>query len=173
MKGTLCECSKILSEEDLREGEPKMNPVWKKSGPSESNLEKHRMILIVSACLEDRRTLVRIFEELNLNVLICSSLAHATEALDHHAVALIFCDEKLPDGTYRDLLAQRNLGRKIPPVVLAMRDGDWEGYLEAIRRGAFDAIRRPFTPTDVELTLIHAVRVEDQGAAYHVAAGAS
>ena len=150
-----------------------VNPMWKKFESTGENIEKHRMILMVSACLEHRKTLLRILEGLNLDVVISSSLVQATEFLARQTTALIFCDENLPDGTYHDLLVQRNSGQRIPPVVVAMRDSDWERYLEAIRRGAFDAIRRPFTPTDVELVLIHASRAEDPRAAYHVAAGSS
>jgi DNA-binding NtrC family response regulator len=134
----------------------------------EANNEGHRTILMVSACREHRGTLLRIFERLNLDVTVSCSLAQASDVLAHQTTALIFCDENLPDGTYRDLLAQRSSGQKIPPVVVAMKESDWEHYLEAIRRGAFDAIRRPFTPTDVELVLIHADCVEYPGAAFHL-----
>jgi DNA-binding NtrC family response regulator len=44
-----------------------------------------------------------------------------------------------------------------------MMNGEWEQYLEAIRGGAFDVLQFPFTPTDVELFLIRAMReVRDQ-----------
>jgi DNA-binding NtrC family response regulator len=173
MKGTLREWRAIPPEEDLREGETKVNPVWKNAEFTEPNIEKYGMILIVSACLDHRSTLARIFEGLNLEVVICSSLAQATDFLAHQTTDLIFCDENLPDGTYRDLLAQKLPGRKNPPVVVAVKESNWERSLEAIWRGAFDVIRRPCTPNDVELVLIHAVRAENPGAAYHSAADCS
>lgn len=145
--------------------------VWKNLEPTKPKIEKHQMILVVSASFDHRRTLLRMFEGLNLDAVICSNLAQAKDVLSHRTTALIFCDENLLDWTYRDLFAKRNSRGMVPPVVVTMKDSGWERYLDAIRRGAFDAIRRPFTSTDVELVLIHAMRAEDQGAAYHGTAG--
>jgi DNA-binding NtrC family response regulator len=70
---------------------------------------------------------------------------------------MIFCDESLVGGTYCDLL-NPSVRRKRLPVVIAIRNGDWDEYLEAMRLGAFDAVRYPLQPTDIELAVLRAAR---------------
>jgi DNA-binding NtrC family response regulator len=147
-----------------------VNPARTKFTTTTSDGQQHRVILLVSGRLDHRRNLQRVFEGLNLDVLVCSNLAQAREVLSHRTPALVFCDECLPDGTYRDFLALRKTGLRIPQVVVTIVNGEWEHYLEVIRRGGFDAIRCPFTPTDVELALIHAMRAEEHRAAYPMTA---
>ncbi|HXZ12367.1 MAG TPA: hypothetical protein VEG64_08230 [Candidatus Sulfotelmatobacter sp.] len=137
----------------------------------EPDRERYRTLLVVSACLDHRRGLFRILEELNVEAVVCSNLSDAREVLCRQTTAVVFCDENLPDGTYRDLLARRNPGLRIPPIVVIVQSGEWDKYLEAMRSGVFDAIRHPFTPTDVELVIIHALRTQDHEAASAVAAG--
>jgi DNA-binding NtrC family response regulator len=71
---------------------------------------------------------------------------------------MIFSDERLPDGDYVDLMEWRLPGRMPPPIVVLARSGEWELYVDATRRGAFDVIRSPWCPTDIELSLIRGVR---------------
>ena len=150
------------------EGEMNVNVPQTKSETTVSNGQQPHVILVVSARLENRSVLLRVFEGLNLNVLVCSTLVQAREVLANRPVALIFCDETLPDGTYRDLFDLRETELKTFRVVVTMTSGTWEGYLEAIRRGVFDVLQFPFTPTDVELSLIHSVREDGPRAAYRL-----
>jgi DNA-binding NtrC family response regulator len=123
-----------------------------------SNDQRPCAVLIVSARMEHRRTLLRILEGLNIDVLVCSTLAQARVALSKRTAALSFCDEKLPDGTYSDFLELQDRKVKKSRVIVTMMNDKWERYLEAIRLGAFDVLQFPFAPTDVELSLIHAMR---------------
>jgi DNA-binding NtrC family response regulator len=129
-----------------------------KSETTLSSDQQRSVVLVVSARLEHRKVLLRIFEGLNIDVLVCSTLAQARKALSDRTVALSFCDENLSDGTYRDFLDLRDMDLKTPRVIVTMMNGEWEPYLEAIRRGAFDVLQFPLAPTDVELSLIHAMR---------------
>ena len=129
-----------------------------KSETTASNDRQLRVVLIVSARFEHRRVLLRILERLNIDALACSTLAQARAALSNRTTALSFCDENLPDGTYRDFLDLRDMELNPPHVIVTMLNDEWEQYLEAIRRGAFDVLQYPFAPTDVELSLIHAMR---------------
>jgi len=63
-------------------------------------------------------------------------------------VTLVFCDRRLPDGTYGDVLKIiRSLNKSIPLVVTS-RLADWDEYFEVLQHGAFDLIASPTQPTD-------------------------
>lgn len=72
-------------------------------------------------------------------------------------IALIFCDDLLPDGSYRDLLsALPRTSRKVPlTVVISGEDRD-RTYREAIEQGAFDVIPSPCSKQDVQWVVIRA-----------------
>ena len=113
-------------------------------------------ILVVSSHIEGRSALVSMLRRLSMNVIACAALKQTEEFLSQERVGLIFCDENLSDGSFRDLLAARK-GQKAPPIVVAIRTGDWNEYLEAMRLGAFDAIRCPLLPRDVERVVNRAI----------------
>src|SRR4051812_39104615 len=114
-------------------------------------------VLVASSSMEDRTSLMHILDGLELNVISCSALDQAQEVLSRQEVPLVFCDERLSDGCYRDLLASGG-NHKPPRVVVTIRTGEWDEYLDAMRQGAFDAIRFPLQPTDVELVVLRAMR---------------
>ena len=103
-------------------------------------------VLVASSELENRRSLLHILDSLSLNAISCRSVDEAREVLAQRDVDMIFCDESLVGGTYCDLL-NPSVRRKRLPVVIAIRNGDWDEYLEAMRLGAFDAVRYPLQPT--------------------------
>jgi DNA-binding NtrC family response regulator len=118
-------------------------------------------VLVVSKEMENRKALQLVLEQLSLNVIQCSDLVQASEVLSRQPVELVFCDDSLSDGTYRDLLPPKKQGRK-PRLVVMMRTGEWEEYVEAMRLGAFDAMRRSWHPTDVELLVLLAMHEEQK-----------
>jgi DNA-binding NtrC family response regulator len=130
------------------------------SASYESGLQAQLTILVVSANLESRRAVSRILEALSVQVIPCSTLDQAKQVLSLQRPNLIFCDERLPDGDYADLLELKLPGRISPPIVVLTRNGEWELYMDATRRGAFDVIRSPWCPTDIELSVIRGVREE-------------
>ena len=87
----------------------------------------------------------------------------SAKSLGSQPADLIFCDELLPDGSYEDFLhlCSTGMGRPEARVVVITRVGEWQDYLEATRRGAFDLIRCPLQSTDVELAIIRAMREDD------------
>jgi DNA-binding NtrC family response regulator len=124
----------------------------------ELGLRDQVTILVVSANLESRREVSRILEALSVQVVPCSTLAQAEQVLSLQYPSLIFCDERLPDGGYADLLELKLPGRVPPPIVVLTRNGEWELYMDATPSGAFDVVRSPWCPTDIELSLIRGVR---------------
>ena len=115
-------------------------------------------LLVVSARLENRRTLLRILEELPVLVFSAATVEQAREVLATHSIGLVFCEENLADGSYRDLLKSIRVTQPGAQFVLMLCTGEWTEYLEAVRLGAWDGIRCPLQPTDVELLLIRSAR---------------
>lgn len=130
--------------------------------PYRTELQPEFQVLLISGNLETRRAISKVLEALFIQVVSCSMLSHAREALSLQRPNLIFCDERLSDGGYEDFLDLDYEGRVAPPVVVLTRTGEWELYMEATRRGAFDVIRSPWCPTDIELSIIRAAREEKQ-----------
>ena len=115
-------------------------------------------ILIVSCRPDNRRMLLRVFDGLPIDSYSAPSIEQAKEVLRLRPFSVVFCEERLSDGSYNDLLKEvRALSEDIRFVVM-LCTGDWEEYLEALRLGAEEVLRCPLQPTDVDLALIHAMR---------------
>jgi len=124
-------------------------------------LQRYVRALLVSARLEVRRPLLQILESFSTDVVCCSTVAQAEEVLSGRVFEIVFCDEHLPDGSYADLIHPQHYEHRVPRVIVATRVGEWELYLEALRKGAFDVVRAPWYATDVEMTVIRALREEE------------
>jgi two-component system, NtrC family, response regulator PilR len=115
-------------------------------------------ILIISCRPENRKMLTRVFDGLPIDSYTAPSIAQAREVLKTRSFSVVFCEERLSDGSYRELLHEvRNSGEGTRFVVM-LCTGEWEEYLEALRLGAEEVLRCPLQPTDIDLALIHAMR---------------
>ena len=129
-------------------------------------------ILVVSPELEHRRTLAAILQRDGWDTLCASKVSDVEEVLARTNVNLVFCDRRLADGSYRDVLTlTRSLNRTVR-VVVTSRLADWDEYLEALHHGAFDLIASPCQPTDVVWAIIQAKREEQDRSAFVAAAPA-
>jgi DNA-binding NtrC family response regulator len=111
--------------------------------------------------MEDRTRLIHILESLSLDVISCSNMDQVRDVLSRRNVPLLFCDEHLSEGCLSDLVSADISGRKASRIVVTIRTGEWDEYLHAMRLGAYDGLRCPLCPTDVELIVLRAMR-EDQ-----------
>lgn len=125
-------------------------------------MENQWDILVVSARLENRRSLLRVLEGLPVNSFTASTIQQAHELLSSHTIRLIFCEEHFADGSYRDLLAAVQSSPTRALLVLMLCTGEWQEYLEALSLGATEVLRCPLQPTDVELVLIRAARAPNE-----------
>ena len=122
-------------------------------------------VLVISPRLEVRQPLLRTLESLSTDVFACSTRTEAAEVLVKQAFDLVFCDDRLSDGSYADLISSR--GSELRPLlIVATRTGEWDLYLEALAKGAFDVVRSPWHQTDIELTVIRALRESGRLAAH-------
>ncbi len=119
--------------------------------------------LIVSDRMEHVKTMVRILDGLPIKAYAACTLKQAEQVLLRQPISVIFCDERLPGGSYRKLLNTRTTigkSRRDACFVVTLQTGEWEEYLEALHLGAFEAIRCPIQPGDVESVLAHWTRTQ-------------
>jgi len=121
-------------------------------------MENRWDLLVVSGRLENKRALLHTLYDFPVFVFTASTIRQAREVLATRPIRLLFCEENLADGSYRDLLDSIHRVQPSAQLVLMLSNGEWKEYLEAISLGARDVIRCPLQPTDVELVLIRAAR---------------
>jgi two-component system response regulator PilR (NtrC family) len=124
----------------------------------ENPMDNPLPILIVSCRPENRKTLTRVFDGLPIESYSAPSIQEARAALRSRGFSVIFCEERLGDGSYLELLHDVRSSAEAPPFIVMLCTGEWEEYLEALRLGAEEVLRCPLQPTDVDLALIHAMR---------------
>jgi len=131
-------------------------------------MEANPQILIVSSELESRRALNEVLRKDGHETICASRVSECQEALQTQRVSLVFCDRRLSDGNYRDVVAATRAAHRHARVIVTSRLADWDEYLDALHNGAFDLIASPCHPTDVLWSIVQARR-EDQEHATFVA----
>lgn len=127
-------------------------------------METTPQILIVSSELEHRRALNDILRREGYDTTCASRVSECQEALQTQNVALIFCDRRISDGSYRDVVALARASNQRIRVVVTSRLADWDEYLDALHHGAFDLIASPCQPTDVLWAMVQARREDSERA---------
>jgi DNA-binding NtrC family response regulator len=114
-------------------------------------------VLIASADSRTRRTLANILSQWGLEPVFCSTMSEAKTILARQAVPLVFCEDHLADGSFRDLLSAANPTKLKACVAVIFQSADGNGYLEAIQLGALDAIRCSYCLGNVQQIIFHAM----------------
>ena len=112
-------------------------------------MNEERAVLIVSCRPENRKTLVRALDELSINCYVAPTIRDAREVLALRSLSLVFCEERLSDGSYCDLLRDVRATRPETGFVVLLCTGEREEYRRAMRLGAQEVLRCPLRPTDV------------------------
>ena len=115
-------------------------------------------VLVVSSRIENKKTLMRTLEGLPVNTFSASTIFQALEFLATHPFAIVFCEERLPDGSYRELLASVASSPQTNRFIVVQCTDEWEQYLEALRLGAAEVLRVPLRAPDIDIALFHAMR---------------
>ena len=117
-------------------------------------------IVVASADLESRRLVTSALKRDGLDAICTSTVRECRELIAKEKVALVFCEEHLADGDFRDVLSATRSLKSSARVVVTSREFDWNAYLEAMRLGAFEVIVSPCRPTDLEWMVSQARRDE-------------
>lgn len=121
-------------------------------------------VVIVSSDSALRHHLAGILASLGVDPVHISTLRECHEILAQRRIGLVFCDSRVADGNYKDLLAAYPQPGDKPRVVVTSARAGWHEYEEAMRCSAFDIISVPCRRTDVEWMVIQAKRAERQAA---------
>lgn len=127
-------------------------------------MSKEWDVLVASGNFEHRRSLIKILEELPLNVISVSTFQQAEEVLSRQRISLLFSDQKLPDGSYKKLLNYTDSSRQTLRVVLTTEESDPVDLQEVDYRHVLGTLKYPFQATDVELQIIRAAHEEQEEA---------
>jgi DNA-binding NtrC family response regulator len=113
-------------------------------------------ILIISDDPDNCMALTTILEREGWDTVCTSSVSGCRAVLSLGSFDLAFCDRRLPDGSYLDVLAITHTLKYHLPLVVTSRHADWDQYLEALRHGAFELIVSPCRCSDVLWALTQA-----------------
>jgi DNA-binding NtrC family response regulator len=91
--------------------------------------------------------------EMKWHVMTAVSAKKALKVMRDHAVHVVLLDIKMPEMDGMELLALIKQRVKSPTVVMMTAYGVLETAVEAIRKGAYDFITKPFDDTRLLLTL--------------------
>src|SRR5271155_4344690 len=94
--------------------QPSIRHVFESSTAYQTEMHTEFAVLLISSDIESRRTVSKVLETLSAQVTSCCTLSQARQALSLQRPNLIFCEERLPDGGYEDLLDLEH-ERRIPP----------------------------------------------------------
>jgi DNA-binding NtrC family response regulator len=117
-------------------------------------------ILVVDDERSVTDALQMILSDLGHRVDSAKNVAEATAFLKGSPFDLVFTDLRLPDASGIDLLIQIKNDTPDTQVILMTAHGSLDITIEAIKRGAFYYIEKPFTPNQVTMLVERALQFE-------------
>lgn len=123
-------------------------------------------VLVVCADREVSKKISAVAARRGLRVVLAATVQQARETVAAGRVGLVFCEERLADGDFRDLLLSVSRAAERIPLVVMARVGEWQEYLRAVSLGAFDFIAPPFRRPELERLFRNALREHVPDAGY-------
>lgn len=121
-------------------------------------MKNRSQALVAVPDVRGRTALASALETKGLDPLFASTLDEAKTILRHEAVAVVFCQQRLADGGFEDVLAENaKLTPNIPIIVCSPSD-DSSLYIDVMSRGAFDFIAFPYSRHEIDWVLSCALR---------------
>lgn len=126
-------------------------------------MEGKMQVMIGSPDLGIWQRFSELMESKDLSLVRFNSIEQACKALTKENVLLIFCENRLADGTYEDLLkAAKRVNSQARIVVTGLESDQFDplGYCKARELGAYDVLRKSYGIKDLEWVVICAIREE-------------
>jgi DNA-binding NtrC family response regulator len=119
-------------------------------------------VIIVCSDLHKRQVIEAAVRGWTEDIVYCALLREAREKLGHsNTLTIVFCEQLLSDGSYRDLLVSLRRGPRKTRVVVMMPGANPEAeYQEAMQQGAFQVMMSPYRHDDARWMVIQAVQEE-------------
>lgn len=110
---------------------------------------RRKPVLVICGNEECGHTVAQIIRKRGIETVCCLRLSDALALLLDQSFSAVFCSDILPDGNFRNVI--RSAGPA--PVVVFSRVAEWDRYLDAVHRGAFDYTRCPPDFAEIERIL--------------------
>ena len=114
-------------------------------------------VLVASSDAGKRTALVDVLAQCGLKPMTARNLSEVRAILAERPVHLVFCEDALPEGGFREVLWMAQATGSGVPLVVSSLLGELEEYLEAMQLGAFDFIAAPYRPSEVA-SIVNSVR---------------
>jgi len=118
-------------------------------------------ILVVDDDRNHCKVLRGLLESTGLHSLVAHSVDTALPIIDKQDLALIITDLKMPGKSGIDLLTLSQERKPYVPVILMTAYGTIEAAIEAVRKGAYDFITKPFDENEL-LNVVKKALLESQ-----------
>ena len=89
-------------------------------------MQNNRHILVVSSRIENKNALLSALDGLPVITFTVPKIEHAFEVLLSSTIDLVFCEEHVTDGSYRELLSAVHARDKMTPFVLTLVRAMWD-----------------------------------------------
>ncbi len=118
---------------------------------------RHATILVVDDDERLRDTLAILVRSLGHEALVAGDIGGAERLLAERAVDLVISDLRMPGGSGLDLLDAVRRGDAHTPVIVLTAYGTVETAVEAMKKGAFDYLVKPFDAGEMEVRIERAL----------------
>ncbi|HDY70388.1 MAG TPA: response regulator, partial [Nitrospirae bacterium] len=108
-------------------------------------------ILIVEDDFRMRSLLVELLEKDGYTVNAAGDGRSAVTSLSEHSYDVVLTDLKIPLGDGMDILAYSNEVNSKTPVIVITAYATVNSAVEAMKKGAYDYIQKPFDPDELLL----------------------
>jgi DNA-binding NtrC family response regulator len=106
-------------------------------------------VLAVSPYDEDHSCLRTIFSHSNWRIYHANDCRDALSFLGRNRVAVLVCEEDLPDGSWRDLLESISGGASTALLIVTSRHAGDSLWAEVLNLGGYDVLSKPFDRAEV------------------------
>lgn len=115
-------------------------------------------VLVACADSESRKAVSEALQGTGFEQVFSNSVQESSGILSRNPILVVFCEETLPGGGFRELLSEADRFGAMVPVVVVSRVGEWDEYLRAIRLGVLDLISPPYGRADIQMLVRRALR---------------
>lgn len=123
-------------------------------------------ILIIDDDPVYRRLSSSILKE-KFNVFTVEAPSAGFQVLKNQRIDYVICDYRLPEMDGLDVLARIKADYPQVEVIMISDSGDMNTVIEALRRGAVDYFKKPFTPADIWMSIEKTRKYTELKKSYH------
>lgn len=106
-------------------------------------------VLLISPSEPEVTALRRILSHTAWSFDVAGSLAEAMQKLEANPAPVVFCAQRLPDGTWKDALAKTSTLKHRPNLIVVSPQPEDKLWMEVLDSGAYDLIGKPFKADEV------------------------